>query len=247
MPARSFAIDCWASRLLFLGVANGGLRIFLENHRCSPRGHSFFTRWQLGPEFTIVEFQCSNCSQIQGMAVRTPFNLFGDPVAEYLYDGWPELTWDSVISSWQLRHKTHVEGDDAQFTLSRSFSNGRIVFSLVCPCGSLSPPSFGWALEGTTMAAPVDRSTYHSSNLPVSEPPKVIKSTLNNPERLVRHRASGRIYRLPPLTVYLDPVEAGEAQPLSCSVENLWSEFDRFYGSEEARRVQTWHERLAKE
>jgi len=245
MPARSFAIDAWASRLLFLGVANGQLRFYLENHRCSPRGQTFQTRWQLGPEFTIVEFQCSNCSQIQGMGVRTPFNLFGDPVAEYLQEGWPELTWDSVISSWQLAHRAHV--DVSQFLLSRSFSNGRIFFTLACPCGSQSPPSAGWNMEGGMISAHAERrASYHPSEA-VSDLPKVIKSTLQNTDRLVRHRASGRIYRLPAFTVHLEPVEAGEAQPLSCSVENLWSEYDRFYGGGETKKYQTWHERLAKE
>lgn len=246
MPARSFAIDSWATRLLFLGIGNGQLRSFLENHRCSPRGHNFLPRWQLGPEFTIIEFQCTNCSQIQGMAVRTPFDLFSDPVAEYLAEGWPTLTWDSVIASWQSRHRAHVSPDTSQFTLSRAFSGGRITLSLLCPCGELSPSSAGWPLEGTRGVVVADRPSSYPSTGPISELPKVMKSTLANPERLVRHRASGRIYRLPAFTVHLEPVEAGEAQPLSCAVENLWTEYDRFYGGE-ARKYQTWHERLARE
>lgn len=244
MPARSFAIDAWATRLLFLGVGNGQLRSFLENHRCSPRGHNFLPRWQLGPEFTIVEFQCSNCHQIQGMAVRTPFDLFVDPVAEYLSDGWPTLTWDSVIASWQSRHKDHVLPDGTSFTLSRAFSNGRITLSLLCPCGELSPPSAGWTLE-SARGVVVERPASYPSGGPLSEMPKVIKSTLGNQERLVRHRPSGRIYRLPAFTVHLEPVE-GEAQELTCAVENLWTEYERFYGGE-IRKYQTWHERLAKE
>jgi hypothetical protein len=184
------------------------------------------------------------------MGVRTPFNLFADPVAECLQNGWPELTWDSVISSWQLAHRGHVESDAlAQFILNRSISNGRIFFTLACPCGSQSPPSAGWNLEGTTnsYSAHSGRPLSFHPSAAVEDLPKVIKSTLQNPERLVRHRASGRIYRLPAFTIHLEPVEAGEAQPLSCSVENIWSEYDRFYGGADTRKYQTWHERLAKE
>lgn len=244
MPSRSFAIDCWASRLLFLGVANSGLRMFLENHRCSPRGHTFFTRWQLGPDFTVIEYQCSNCSQLQSMAVRTPFNLFGDPVAEYLYDGWPELTWDSVIATWQLAHREHVAPDQAGFLVSRSFANGRVAFVLICPCGASSPPSAGWPLErtGRTDIRP-DRPVSFPPE--VSEIPRIQKAVGQNSERLVRHRASGRLYRLPAFTVHLEPVE-GEAQPMNCTVENLWTEYDRFYGGDNSK-YQTWHERIAKE
>lgn len=249
MPARSFAVDSWATRLLFLGIANGHLRRFLEEHRCSIRGGSNFgTRWQLGPEYTIVEFECVNCHQIQGMAVRTPFNLFEDPVAEYLQDGWPELLWDSVIASWQLSHRDHVAPDNTQFILSRAFSNGRITLSLLCPCGKVSPPSSGWALEGVRI--PTERPQVYRSALtdPVSELPKAVRvPRLDNPERLVRHRVSGRLYRLPAFTIHLEPADVGESQPLSCSVENLGTEFDRFYSASENVRGRTWHERLVKE
>lgn len=242
MPSRSFAIDAWASRLLFIGVSNGPLRRWFETHRCSPRGHTFLVRWQLGPDFTIIEFQCSNCNQIQGLAVRTPFNIFEDPLPEYLQDGWPVLTWDSAIASWQLRHRDHVT--ENPFTLARTFSNGRLSFALVCPCGNVSGPSAGWQLEPTVEARPSRERSYHPSE-DVSEVPRVVKSE-HQQERLVRHRASGRIYRLPAFTVGLEPIE-GEAQNLSCPVENLWFEFDRFFGGEDPRKTQTWHERLAKE
>jgi hypothetical protein len=107
-------------------------------------------------------------------------------------------------------------------------------------------------LEGTTTrglsySIHVGRPTSFHPSEAVEDLPKVIKSTLQNTERLVRHRASGRIYRLPAFTIHLEPAEAGEAQPLSCSVENLWSEYDRFYGGGDTRKYQTWHERIAKE
>jgi hypothetical protein len=179
------------------------------------------------------------------MAVRTPFSLYEDPVAQYLQEGWPELNWDSVIASWQLAHRAHV--DTSQFSLSRSFSNGRIFFTLACLCGSQSPPSAGWNLEGSNRipTSGLGRPTAYHPSEAVLDLPKVIKSA-ENTERLVRHRASGRIYKLPAFTIHLEPVE-GEAQSLSCSVENLWAEYDRFYGGADTRKYQTWHERLAKE
>lgn len=246
MPAQSFAIDSWASRLLFLGVSNGNLRRWFEDHRCLPRAHSFLIRWQLGVEFTSVEFQCSNCHQIQGMAVRTPFSIFEDPIPEYLREGWPELTWESPIAAWQLRHREHVVAERG-FTLTRNYTNGRLTVSLVCPCGGVSGASAGWPLEPqpspTVPREPRDPN-YQPSALEVSEIPKVSKSLIQH-ERLVRHRATGLIYRLPAFTLSLEPVE-GETQTLSCSVENLWFEFDRFFGGEDPNRNQTWHERLAK-
>jgi len=242
MPARSFAIDCWATRLLFWGMGNPVLGHWFEHHRCAPRGHNFLVRWLLGADLTTISFECSHCHQIEGTVVRTPFDLFRDPISDFLKDGWPTLLWDSPIATWQLGHRAHVE--DLRFTLARIFQNGRIMFALVCPCGQMSGPSAGWPLSpgftGSLTGTPPPHPTPE-----ISEMPRVVKSNVHQ-ERLVRHRASGRIYKLPAFTVSLDPVE-GESNTLNCLVENLWFEFDRFYGSDDSRRTQSWHERLTKE
>lgn len=246
MPERSFAIDSWANGLLFCGFSNQLLREWLETHRCAPRNHTYITRWQLGPEFTLIEFQCQSCHQLQSMAVRTPFDLFKDPIQEYLKDGWESMNWETPIAAWQLQHKGCLTG--SPFVLARSLGQGKALFSLLCPCGRSSPGT-SWPLEARPLPEALSEEQLYFANTVQDSPEPIHSRVFRNDDsstQLIRHRATGRVYSLPAFTLVLEPL--AEGQPVACQVANLWSEFDRFYDNlDPERKTQTWHERLAQE
>ena len=240
MAARSFAFDSWVDRLLFYGV-NFRLRDWLETHRCAPRSHTFLTRWQIGPEFTWVSYACQGCTQTQSINVRTPFDLFHEQASTYLRDGWPEMPTESLLWTWQSRHRSHIL--DTQALLQRSYGNGRVRFHLACPCGSASPTT-EWVLEARDVSASASRPRPGGTEVGPSGPPQVSKMP-GSDRHLIRHRQSGAVYQLPALMLTLTPVE--DTPTVNCGVESLWTLFDRYYEDEDPRHAQTWHERLGRE